>query len=162
VDEAAALTLSALHLPPGLATEFLGANLSVEERRRVAALVDRRIEERLPAAYLTNEAWFAGQPYFVDSRVLVPRSPIAELIERRFNPWIQGAARTLRVLDLCTGSGCIGIACAHAFERAQVDLTDVSEAALEVAELNVIEHGLGDRVAVMESDMFRRTFPTRR
>ena len=154
LDEAAALTLCALHLPPGLAPPYLEAKLSAEERRRLVALFDRRIDDRLPAAYLTNEAWFAGHPFFVDARVLVPRSPIAELIQRRFHPWVERPGGALRILDLCTGSGCIGIACAHAFQRAQVDMTDLSEAALEVAELNVIEHGLSHRVAVMASDMF--------
>lgn len=154
LDEAAALTLCALHLPPGLAPRYLDAKLSAEERRRVVKLIDRRIDERVPAAYLTNEAWFAGHPFFVDTRVLVPRSPIAELIQRRFHPWVEGPGGALRILDLCTGSGCIGIACAHAFQHAQVDMTDFSEAALEVAELNVIEHGLSRRVAVMASDMF--------
>ncbi len=152
--ESTALVLSALHLPHASEPEYCQSRLSVDERFRVMELIERRIGERLPAAYLSNEAWFAGHPFYVDQRVLVPRSPIAELVERRFQPWVDRPAGVGRILDLCTGSGCIGIACAHAFPRAQVDLADLSESALEVAELNVIEHGLTDRVAVICSDLF--------
>ena len=153
-DEAAALVLHVLHLPPDLHTGYLDCALSPEEAREALALLMRRIEQRIPLAYLTNEAWFAGRPYFVDERVLVPRSPLAELVEERFYPWIAEPGSVRRVLDLGTGSGCIGIACAHALPHAQVDLSDISEEALEVAELNVVEHELVDRAAVIQSDLF--------
>jgi len=154
-DEAAALVLHALHLPPDIHPSYLDCAVSPEEGRNILALFDRRMEQRLPAAYLTNEAWFAGRPYFVDDRVLVPRSPIAELVEERFYPWIDSPGEVRRILDLCTGSGCIGVACAHAFPAAQVDLSDLSEEALEVAELNVVEHEVEQRVAVIHSDLFQ-------
>lgn len=116
-DEAELLVLHALHLTPPLGDEWLAARLTRREREQVFANIRRRVEERIPAAYITGEAWFAGKPYRVDERVLVPRSPIAELIAKRFEPWlIQSPAR---ILDLCTGSGCIGIACAHAFPEAE-------------------------------------------
>lgn len=116
------------------------------------ALLLRRIEARIPAAYLLGEAWFCGLPYVVDERVLVPRSPIGELIEGRFAPWLQGTPA--RILDLCTGSGCIGIACAHAFPAAEVVLADLSFEALEVANLNIERHGVEERVYTVQGDGF--------
>jgi ribosomal protein L3 glutamine methyltransferase len=154
-DDAAALVLHALHLPPDIHPDYLDCALSSEEAKSVLDLFSRRIEQRVPCAYLTNEAWFAGRCYFLDERVLVPRSPIAELVTECFYPWIDPPAQARRILDLCTGSGCIGIACAHAFPRAQVDLSDISEEALEVAELNVVEHEVQERVAVIHSDLFQ-------
>jgi ribosomal protein L3 glutamine methyltransferase len=116
-------------------------------------LFAQRIETRKPAAYLTHEAWFAGLPFYVDERVLVPRSPMAEWIERGFAPWLE-ADRVDRVLDLCTGSGCIAIACAAHFDNAEVDAVDISAAALEVARRNVARHELDDWVHLFESDLF--------
>ncbi len=153
IDEAAALVLSALHLPPDLPTVFHEAALTATEIQTVTELLARRVREHLPVPYLTHEAWFAGLPFFVDERVLVPRSPIAELIEHGFAPWID-AGRVRHVLDLCTGSGCIGIACAHEFTAAQVDLGDISVPALEVAQINIERHGLSERVQVLQSDLF--------
>lgn len=132
--------------------EWLDARLTTSERARVVANIQRRIEERIPAAYITGQAWFAGLPYAVDERVLVPRSPIAELIEKRFAPWL--TEEPLQILDLCTGSGCIGIACAYAFPDAEVQLSDISFDALAVAEENIHQHGMADRVFAMQSDLF--------
>ena len=156
VDEALALVLHALHLParPPLPAELFHARLTGAERREVRALLHRRIEERVPAAYLTGEAWFAGLRFEVDRRVLVPRSPIAELIEGGFHPWVD-SDRVRRVLDLGTGSGCIAVACAYAFPDAKVDAVDASPAAMEVARRNVALHGLEERVRVVESNLFK-------
>lgn len=154
IDEAAALVLHALHLPPDLHPEYFDAVLTPEEKGTVLELFRRRIEERIPAAYLMNRAWFMGLEFYVDARVLVPRSPTAELIERRFSPWLD-PERVERVLDLCTGSGCIGIACAYAFPDAEVDLTDISEDALAVARRNIEAHGLEGRVQAIRSDLFQ-------
>ena len=157
VDEALALVLHALHLPtrPPLPAELFHARLTRSERREVHALLRRRIEERTPAAYLTGEAWFAGLRFEIDRRVLVPRSPLAEFIECCFHPWIDGGrVRLRRILDLGTGSGCIAVACAHAFPEARVDAVDASPDALEVARRNVALHGLEERVRVFGSDLF--------
>lgn len=154
LDEALALTLAALHLDHSIPEAYLDGRLTERERAAVLALLRRRAEDRIPAAYLTHEAWFAGLPFYVDERVLVPRSPIAELIESQFEPWLVPPVE--RVLDLCTGSGCIAIACAYAFAEATVDATDVSPGALAVARENVERHGVADRVELIESDLFSR------
>lgn len=151
-DEARMLVFHGLHLPLGTDPALLDARLTLVERQKVLALIQRRVEERLPAAYLTNEAWFAGLSFYVDERVLVPRSPIAELIAQDFEPWL--SARPQRILDLCTGSGCIGIACAYQFDEAMVDLVDISLDALNVADINIARHDLGGRVSAVQSDVF--------
>lgn len=151
-DEAEQLVLHAIHLAPPLGDEWLSAQLTRNERERVVANIQRRIEERIPAAYITGQAWFAGLPYMVDERVLVPRSPIGEMIEKRFAPWLVNQPK--QILDLCTGSGCIGIACAHAFPDAEVQLSDISFDALEVAEENIQQHGMTERIFAMQSDLF--------
>ena len=151
-DESAALVLHALgfsHTDPAVYARRVG----LRGQERVRALLTRRIEERIPAVYLTGESWFAGLPFYVDPRVLIPRSPIAELIERRFAPWLD-ARRIGRVLDMGCGSGCIAIACAKALPWAQVDAADISAAALEVAARNVRRHRLGRRVHLVQSDHF--------
>ncbi len=153
IDEAAALVLHALHLPLQLHAEYFDARLLPEEKDAVLALFARRIEERIPAPYLMQRAWFGGLPYYVDERVLIPRSPIAELIEAHFRPWVE-PERVSRILDLCTGSGCIGIACAHAFPQAEVDLVDICEDALEVARINIEDHQVEERVEAIRSDLF--------
>jgi ribosomal protein L3 glutamine methyltransferase len=153
VDEALALVCHALHLELPLPAEFHGARLTAAERASVLALLERRIGERRPTAYLTGEAWFAGLSFKVDERVLVPRSPIAELIEAGFAPWIDPAG-VERALDLCTGSGCIAIACAAHLPGALVDATDISADALAVAAENVRRHGVEDRVRLLRSDLF--------
>jgi ribosomal protein L3 glutamine methyltransferase len=153
-DEAATLTLHALDLPQSGGAALYRRRVGREAQRRARALLTRRIAERIPAAYLTGVAWFAGLPLRVDARVLVPRSPLAEVIERRFAPWIE-AARVRRVLDVGTGSGCIAIACAKALPHARVDAVDISAGALEVARANVRRHRLARRVRLLESDHFR-------
>lgn len=151
-DEAEHLVLHAVHLTPPLDTEWLGACLVREERERVLHNLRRRIDERIPASYITHQAWFANLPFYVDERVLVPRSPIAELIQKQFTPWLE--QEPARILDLCTGSGCIGIACAYAFPEAEVQLSDISYDALAVAQENIERHHLQDRVFALQSDLF--------
>lgn len=152
-DEAIRLTLHALYLPRDLPPAYLDASLTGDEKERVYALFQERIIRRIPAAYLTHEATFAGLDFYINDQVLVPRSPIAELIEARFEPWIQPETVS-RVLDLCTGSGCIAIGCAYAFEEADVDAVDISAGALEVAAINIERHNLEDRVEAIRSDLF--------
>lgn len=153
LDEAAWLVLNALRLPPDLPPQYLDAVLVEDERRRVLELLRKRYLERIPVPYLVEQAWFAGLSFHVDERVLIPRSPIAELIETGFEPWIP-AESVDRVLDLCTGSGCIAIASAFYLEQVQVDAADLSAEALEVARINVARHHLQDRVRVIQSDLF--------
>jgi ribosomal protein L3 glutamine methyltransferase len=155
LDESAALVLHALHLGMELPGDYLDAVLSETERQDVIHLIESRVSTRKPAAYLTHEAWFAGLPFYVDERVLVPRSPIAELITNRFAPWVV-PERIDSLLDLCTGSGCIAIACAFAFPDAHVLATDISCDALAVARENVARHELAHRVQLLESSLFER------
>lgn len=151
-DEAEQLVLHAINLTPPLDEEWLDARLTRVERARIVQNLRRRVDERIPAAYITGQAWFAGLPFVVDERVLVPRSPIGELIQQQFSPWL--ATEPKQILDLCTGSGCIGIACAYAFPDAEVQLSDISFDALEVAEENIQQHDLEERVFAMQSDLF--------
>jgi ribosomal protein L3 glutamine methyltransferase len=152
-DEAVALVFHALRLPHASPIRVLDRKVTTAQLQRVDALLARRVEERLPLAYITHEAWFAGLKLYVDERVLIPRSPIAELIERRFEPWVD-AGRVRHVLDMGTGSGCIALACAKAFRRARVDAVDIDPAALEVAEINRRRLRLTRRVRLVRSDHF--------
>ena len=153
-DEAVRLVLHTLGLPLDDAEHFWAAVLTHSERDEVVSVIQQRVEQRMPLPYLTNEAWFAGLPFFVDQRVLIPRSPIAELIEKGFTPWL-GEQPIERILDLCTGCGCIGIACAHYFDESQVDLADLSADALAVAKVNIERFELQHRVKAIASDLFQ-------
>ncbi len=153
LDEAAWLVGSVLGLAPHALTEHLGDIPDEARSARIRALVAARIATRKPLAYLLNEAWFAGLKFYVDERVLVPRSLTAEFIAERFTPWIE-PARVRRILDLCTGSGCMAIAAALAFPAAAVDAVDISPEALAVAGINVERYGLGERVTLISSDLF--------
>ena len=150
-DEAASLLAYVLHLPPVTDEKLFQTRLTRTEREQFIALLQQRIEQRIPAAYLTHQAYFAGLPFYVDERVLVPRSPIAELINDKFSRLLKGK-QVNHILDLCTGSACIAIACAYAFDEAQVDAVDISPDALEVAQLNIEQHGLEQRVYPILSD----------
>ncbi|MEH6577871.1 MAG: 50S ribosomal protein L3 N(5)-glutamine methyltransferase [Amphritea sp.] len=152
-DEAVQLVLGAVHLPWSSDAQLLDARLTTDEKVRVIDFLRQRAIERRPLPYIIGEAWYAGLPFYVDERVLIPRSPIQELIEQHFAPWLREGPVN-RILDLCTGSGCIGIVCAYAFEEAEVDLADISADALEVARRNIQRHDLVDRVHAVESDLF--------
>jgi ribosomal protein L3 glutamine methyltransferase len=151
-DEARQLVLGALNLPWEIADSYLDCRLEVDEISELQRLIKRRIDDRVPTPYLLGEAWFCGMSFIVDERVLVPRSPIGELIEKRFEPWL--AAEPARILDLCTGSGCIGIVAAEVFQEAEVVLGDLSFDALEVANQNIERHGLDERVYTVQGDGF--------
>jgi len=153
LDEASYLVLTTLHLPHDLPPVYAAATLLPEERAELLARINRRVDERLPVAYLTGEAWFAGLAFKVSPDVLIPRSPIAELIERGFEPWLAGQP-VARALDLCCGSGCIGIALAMQMPDAVVDLVDISPPALALTAQNAADHGVADRIEVIESDGF--------
>jgi len=154
-EEASYLLLHALHLPHERIEVFLDAALTDSERQTVHALLERRIRERIPAAYLTREAWLGDFPFYVDERVIVPRSHIAELLlDEPLAPWITDPDAIDSALDLCTGSGCLAILLAHAFPNARVDAVDISADALEVAARNVNDYELGDRIELIRSDLF--------
>ncbi|PSU27589.1 50S ribosomal protein L3 N(5)-glutamine methyltransferase [Photobacterium phosphoreum] len=152
-DEAVQLVLPTVYLPLDVPPEVRNSRLTSSERHRIVERVMRRINDRTPVSYLTNVAYFCGMEFFVDERVLVPRSPIGELIENRFEPFLQ--QEPTRIMDLCTGSGCIGIACAHMFPEAEVDIVDISTDALAVAEQNITDHGLEQQVIPLRSDLLR-------
>lgn len=152
-DEAVQLVLSAAGLPWNADPSLLDATLLPDERARVVNFVSRRVIDREPLPYITGEAWFGGMSFAVDKRVIVPRSPFAELIETRLAPWWPDQ-ETSRVLDLCCGSGCIGILASIAFPEAEIDLVDISRDALEVAQSNILRHGVQERVSAIESDLF--------
>ena len=153
-DEAVYLALHALHLPLDTLDPFLDARVLDSERDAVLDLIDRRVAERVPAAYLTNEAWLRGHRFYVDERVIVPRSPIAELLDEGLSPWVADPESVAYALDMCTGSGCLAILAALAFPNALVDAVDLSADALEVARRNVDDYGLQDRLALHRSNLF--------
>lgn len=151
-DEAVYLLSFVLDLPPDADRSKLSEILTAQQQADIWALFQRRVDERIPAPYLTGTAWFCGLAFNVDQRVIIPRSPIAELIYNGFQPWCESEPDN--ILDLCTGSGCIGIACAYAFEQAQLVLSDISADALAIAQQNIAQHQLGDRVVAVQSDLF--------
>ncbi|WP_062625860.1 50S ribosomal protein L3 N(5)-glutamine methyltransferase [Ferriphaselus amnicola] len=153
-DEAVYLALHTLHLPLDTLEPFLDAQLTARERQALLDLLRRRVEQRVPAAYLTNEAWLGEFHFYVDERVIVPRSFIAELLRDGLAPWVDDSEQIISVLDMCTGSGCLAILAAHAFPNAEVDAVDLSADALDVAERNVADYGLQDRVRLVQSNLF--------
>ncbi len=154
-NDALQLILHSLHLPSTEFPElFADARLTTAEKQAIAELIERRISDRVPVPYLTHEAWFAGIPFYVDERVLIPRSPFAELIANQFSPWIVEPDNVTHILDLCTGGGCIAIACANAFPTAQVDAIDISYDALDVANINIEKFQLEGQVQAIQSDLW--------
>jgi len=155
MDEVFVLILHALQLPHDLPETYLDTRLTKDEKSKITGWLERRIKERIPTAYLTHEAWFAELPFYVDERVLIPRSPIAELIEAQFMPW-SDPDQVHSVLDLCTGSGCIAIASAYALPEAHIDAVDISADAIDVAKINIEKHGLQEQVEPIVSDLFKQ------
>lgn len=155
-DEAAWLILHTLHLPLGELDRFIDARLTREERLAVLEVLQQRMTRRVPAAYLTHEAWLGDYKFYVDERVIVPRSYFAELLENGFAPWVEDPYAVTDALDLCTGSGCLAIIMAHTFPNAQVDAVDISPDALAVARRNVADYGLEEVVMPIESDVFAK------
>jgi len=153
-NDAYILVMYALSLPNDIDDSIMTCRLVESEKQNILALFNRRIEEQIPVAYITNIAYFAQLPFYVDERVLIPRSPIGELIENQFFPYIAANKTPKRILDLCTGSGCIAIACASYFSESEVDAIDLSVDALNVAQINIENHGLSEQVIPIQSDVF--------
>lgn len=157
-DEAATLILHALHLPQDIHQTVLDARLTAEEHNKILQLIHLRVEKRVPIAYLMHEAWFCELSFYVDERVLIPRSPFGELIQNQFQPWVK-PEQVHRILDLCTGSGCIAIAMSQAFPEVMIDASDISDEALAVAKINVLRHNVEDTVQLFKSDLFKQLPP---
>ena len=155
LDEAAYLILHTLHLPHDSLDPYLDAKLLPDEISAVLDILEQRITQRVPASYLTHEAWLGDFKFYVDERVIVPRSFIAELLREQLEPWVANPEQIKTALDLCTGSGCLAILLAHAFPDAHVDALDISPGALQVAERNVADYGLTDRIELLQSDLFQ-------
>ncbi len=155
-DEAAYLILHTLHLPLDRLEPFLDASLTQAEADQVKAVVMRRVNERVPAAYLTKEAWLGEYRFYVDERVIVPRSFIAELLRDQLAPWVEDAEAVTSAVDVCTGSGCLAILMAHAFPNAAIDAVDISKDALAVAKINVADYGLPEQVQLIQSDLMKK------
>lgn len=153
-DEAVWLILSALHLPHDTLDNFLDAVITESERKHLVNLIEQRITNRTPTAYLLREAWLRGYKFYVDERVIVPRSFIAELLEDGFQPWVEYPELVTTAVDICTGSGCLGVLLADAFPDAQIDVVDISPDAIAVANINIANYGLQERITAIESDMF--------
>lgn len=153
-DEAAYLILKTLYLPLDQLEPFLDARVTDTECSQVLEMIDRRVTDRIPVAYLTHEAWLGDFNFYVDERVIIPRSFIAELLQTQLSPWITEPDTIISAMDLCTGSGCLAILMAHAFENAQIDAVDISTQALAVAHKNVQDYGLEQRIDLIESDLF--------
>mgnify|MGYP003326399866 FL=1 len=153
-DESVWLVMSALHLPLDTLDNFLDARITKEEAKHLAHLIERRVTERVPTAYLLREAWLKGFKFYVDERVIVPRSFIAELLEDSLAPWIEYPEIVESAADICTGSGCLGVLLAHAFPNASVDVVDISPDAIAVANINIKNYALEDQITTVQSDMF--------
>ena len=153
-DESVWLVMSALHLPLDTLDNFLDARITRDEAKHLAHLIERRVTERVPTAYLLREAWLKGFKFYVDERVIVPRSFIAELLEDGLAPWIEYPEMVESAADICTGSGCLGVLLAHAFPNATVDVVDISPDAIAVANINIKNYGLEDQITAVQSDMF--------
>ncbi len=152
-DEAAYLILHTLHLPLDRLEPFLDASLTHGEADQLKIIIERRVKERVPAAYLTHEAWLGEYRFYVDERVIVPRSFIAELLREQLSPWVEDSEAIHSAADICTGSGCLAILMSHAFPHAEIDAVDISADALEVAKRNMADYGLQDQVHLIQSDL---------
>ena len=155
-DEAAYLILHTLHLPLDRLEPFLDASLTHHEGEQLKSIIERRVKERVPAAYLTHEAWLGEYRFYVDERVIVPRSFIAELLREQLAPWVEDAEAIHAAADICTGSGCLAILMAHAFPHAEIDAVDISKDALAVAKKNVADYGLQEQVRLVQSDLMSK------
>lgn len=153
-DEAVWLLLSSLHLPHDTLNNFLDATLTIEERALLAERIEKRINLHTPTAYLVNEAWLQGFKFYVDTRVIVPRSFIAELLNNHLHPWVEYPEMVESAADICTGSGCLGVLLANSFPNAAIDVIDISKEAIEVANINIENYGLSEQVSAIQSDMF--------
>jgi ribosomal protein L3 glutamine methyltransferase len=153
-DEAVWLVMSALHLPMDTLNNFFDARLTMQERNKLASLLEQRVSQHTPTAYLVKEAWLQGLKFYVDERVLIPRSFIAELLNDDLSPWIEFPELIESAADICTGSGCLGILLASAFPNAAVDVVDISPDALDVAKINIANYGLEEQITAIQSDMF--------
>ena len=153
-DEAVWLVLRALHLPMDTLDNFQDAVITQKERQHLAYLIEQRVTKRTPTAYLLREAWLQGFKFYVDERVIVPRSFIAELLPEGLTPWIEFPEMVENVVDICTGSGCLGVLLADAYPNSHIDLVDISPAAIDVCNININQYGLQDRISAIQSDMF--------
>lgn len=153
-DEAVWLIMSALHLPMETLNNFLDARLTQSERDKLAQFIEQRITKHTPTAYLLKEAWLQGFKFYVDERVLIPRSFIAELLVNDLSPWIEFPEMIESAADICTGSGCLGVLLANSFPNAAIDVVDISQDAIDVCNINIANYGLENQITAIKSDMF--------